>query len=215
MQSETVPISSLTYDPANVRKHSRRNLDAIKASLARFGQQKPIVIDKDGCVRAGNGTLEAARELGWTDIGVIRSDLVGAEMTAFAIADNRTAELAEWDYDALRSTLAALKDGELGDEAIDATGFELGTVAAMLSEAQQDLSDLGDVDLGSSVELRPDQHVPRGDGEGGIIRTMLLPFSPEQYEQVSRYFVELRAETGAETNAEALLKKAAAWEEQA
>ena len=94
-------ILDINFDPANVRKHSKKNVDAIKASLARFGQQKPIVLDSRDIVRAGNGTLEAAKELGWKEIDCVYSDLEGSEMTAFAIADNRTAELAEWDNENL------------------------------------------------------------------------------------------------------------------
>lgn len=112
MQIETVPLDSISPDPANARKHGQRNLAAIKSSLRRFGQQKPIVVDSRGTVRAGNGTLEAARALGWTHIQIVRSELADLELTAFAIADNRSAELAEWDTE----MLAQLADGgELGD----------------------------------------------------------------------------------------------------
>jgi len=108
MKLETVPLGSISFDPANTRKHSRRNLDAIKASLRRFGQQKPIVVDAKGVVLAGNGTLAAATELGWSEIQIVRTALAGVDATAFGIADNRTAELAEWD-DKLGDVLAALK----------------------------------------------------------------------------------------------------------
>lgn len=107
--SEEVAIESIAKDPANVRNHSPRNIEAIKASLARFGQQKPIVIDADGKVLAGNGTLQAAIDLGWKTIHVTRSSLQGTEATAFAIADNRTAELAEWDYPALTQVFEDLQ----------------------------------------------------------------------------------------------------------
>jgi DNA modification methylase len=110
VDTKSVPIASLTADPANVRLHSQRNIEAIKGSLQRFGQQKPIVVDEDNVVRAGNGTLDAARALGWEEISIVRSDLVGPEMTAFAIADNRTAELATWDEEALARTLEALPE---------------------------------------------------------------------------------------------------------
>ena len=109
MKFETVPLSALSLDPSNVRKHSRRNLDAIKASLRKFGQQKPIVVDAKGIVLAGNGTLIAAQELGWTKIEITRTELTGVEATAFAIADNRTAELAEWE-DTLNDVLKSLQD---------------------------------------------------------------------------------------------------------
>jgi ParB-like chromosome segregation protein Spo0J len=101
MKIETVKISSLTSDPRNARKHSTRNIDAIKSSLKRFGQQKPIVVDAAGVVRAGNGTLAAAEALGWNEIQVVRTELNEAEAVAFGVADNKTAELGEWDPDVL------------------------------------------------------------------------------------------------------------------
>ena len=127
MLTELLPVAGLHLDPANARKHSSRNLEAVKASLARFGQQKPIVIDKDNIVRAGNGTLEAAKALGWEEISIVRSELIGPEMTAFAIADNRTAELAEWDMEALAKTLKALPR-ELASEG---TGFSASEAVEM------------------------------------------------------------------------------------
>jgi len=105
-----IEISKVSNDPANVRTHSKKNIDAIKASLKRFGQQKPIVIDSNNIVRAGNGTLEAAKELGWKYISVVISDLEPSELTAYAIADNRTAELAEWDLEALGEQLQSLEN---------------------------------------------------------------------------------------------------------
>ena len=129
MRTERVTVASLLFDPANVRKHGERNLDAIKASLARFGQQKPIVVDGDGIVRAGNGTLMAAKALGWHEIEIVRTNLRGSEATAYAIADNRTAELAEWDEGALAEQLAAL---QIDDEALAAaTGFDASEIERM------------------------------------------------------------------------------------
>lgn len=128
METENVPVEDLFNDPTNARMHSPRNIDAIKGSLQRFGQQKPIVVDADNIVRAGNGTLEAARGLGWTEISVVRSELIGPEMTAFAIADNRTAELAEWDEETLARTLEALPE----DIPTDDTGFSTEEMQGML-----------------------------------------------------------------------------------
>lgn len=119
MKLETVPLGSISFDPANTRKHSRRNLDAIKASLRRFGQQKPIVVDAKGIVLAGNGTLAAATELGWSEIQIVRTALAGVDATAFGIADNRTAELAEWE-DSLSDVLRSLADANVD---LDEIGF--------------------------------------------------------------------------------------------
>ena len=107
MKTEQVKVKDLLNDPANVRKHDERNIESIKASLQRFGQQKPIVVDGKGIVVAGNGTLMAAKSLGWKEIQIVRTELDGVDATAYAIADNRSAELAVWDDDALAQTLAA------------------------------------------------------------------------------------------------------------
>lgn len=114
-------ISDLHFDPANARKHSEKNLSAIKGSLAKFGQQKPIVVDKNNVVIAGNGTLQAAKSLGWDSISAVKTELEGAEAIAFALADNRTAELAEWDIDPLNKTLQSLKDIDFD---LGAIGFD-------------------------------------------------------------------------------------------
>jgi ParB-like chromosome segregation protein Spo0J len=103
-----VPIDSITPDPANVRRHPDKNIDAIKASLKCFGQQKPIVVDSADIIRAGNGTWAAAKALGWNKIWIIKTALSGSDAVAYAIADNRTAETAQWDSPALAAQLAAL-----------------------------------------------------------------------------------------------------------
>ena len=110
MEVETRPLSELHLDPANARGHDTRNLDAIQASLARFGQQKPVVVTPEGVVIAGNGTVEAARALGWTEVSVAVTELSGADRAAYAIADNRTAELAAWDDDVLSATIKGLAE---------------------------------------------------------------------------------------------------------
>lgn len=101
-----VPLASLNLDPANARLHGEKNLETLKASLAQFGQRKPVVVQKDGMiVRAGNGTVRAARALGWTEIAAVIVEDDNATASQYAIADNRTAELAEWDDEALASLL--------------------------------------------------------------------------------------------------------------
>jgi site-specific DNA-methyltransferase (adenine-specific) len=116
-----VPIASLVNDPNNARKHGTKNLSAIKGSLAKFGQQKPIVIDAKNVVIAGNGTLEAAKQLGWTHINAVVTELDDLGKMAFALADNKTSELAEWDESMLMGQLDWLDkmDFDIGDIGFD------------------------------------------------------------------------------------------------
>jgi hypothetical protein len=150
LEGEWVPVDSLHLDPANVRRHPERNLDAIKASLARFGQQKPIVVDADGIVRAGNGTLEAVRALGWPRVGIVRTHLRGAEATAYAIADNRTSDLAEWDEVGLAEQLQSLRSEE----------FDLGAVGYTEGEVDELIGRLTDEIAGAVVDD------PQGEWQG-------------------------------------------------
>ncbi len=97
LRSLLVPIDTLTSDPRNARAHGERSYDAISASLRQFGQRKPIVVDGTKVI-AGNGQLEAARRLGWTHLAVTTTEGLSSEQVrAYALADNRTAELSEWN----------------------------------------------------------------------------------------------------------------------
>ena len=118
-----ISIAELSLDPRNARKHSQRNLDAIAASLLKFGQRKPLVVHR-GVVLAGNGTLEAARSIGWTEIEVseVPDDWDDETAKAYALADNRTAELAEWDESELAKQLLELVEQ---DWDIAELGFEM------------------------------------------------------------------------------------------
>jgi len=114
LEKLTIPIQSVSVDPSNVRLHDKRSVDAIASSLREFGQQKPVVV-KDGVVIAGNGTLDAAiKSLGWTHIAAVRFKAPGQEQEnkarGFKIADNRSAELSDWDLQKLGQELGDLTE---------------------------------------------------------------------------------------------------------
>jgi ParB-like chromosome segregation protein Spo0J/DNA modification methylase len=127
VEIETVTIESLRLDPNNARKHDTRNLSAISESLRRFGQRKPLVVTHGSVVIAGNGTLEAAKSLGWSDIAVTRApqDWSTDQVKAYALADNRSAELAEWDESIMAEQLIELD--EMGWD-VQALGFDMPTL---------------------------------------------------------------------------------------
>lgn len=123
LEIEQVNTDTLKFDTQNARKHSGDNLNAIAKSLKEFGQRKPIVVTHDNTVLAGNGTLEAALLLGWEKIAVARvpEDWSHEKRMAYALADNRTAELAEWDEQVLSEQLMVLEsaDFDLSDFLFD------------------------------------------------------------------------------------------------
>ena len=111
MKIESIDLMALKPDPSNARKHDTANLKAIEGSLEQFGQRKPLVVDQSNTVVAGNGTLQAAKNLGWKKIDVVRipEDWSAAQTKAFALADNRTAELAEWDAQVMAQQVIELQ----------------------------------------------------------------------------------------------------------
>jgi len=150
LRALAVPIDTLRPDAANARTHDEKNIDAIVASLHRFGQRLPIVVQKQGMiVRAGNGRLQAAKSMGWQYIAAVVVDEASVDATAFAIADNRTAELAGWDDE----TLAALLQS-LPDDARNATGFADDDLAELLGR-------LSPTCLPSSAEMQSDLDSPK------------------------------------------------------
>jgi ParB-like chromosome segregation protein Spo0J len=108
-----VSIESLKGLEGNPRKG---DVDAVAASLSRFGQRKPIVARKDdGTIIAGNHTWQAAKKLGWKEIAVafVGDDDLTAQ--AYALADNRTAELGSYDEELL---LQMIQEIQKIDEAL-------------------------------------------------------------------------------------------------
>ena len=132
MKIERVKVDSLLPDPSNARQHSNKNLDAIKASLKKFEQVEPLVVQRGtNVVIGGNGRLAAMKELGIEDTEVHYLDVDNTTAKALGIALNRTAETASWDMDILGDTLQGLREDEwdLGD-----IGFELDDMDEMFPE---------------------------------------------------------------------------------
>lgn len=95
-------------------KNPRFNDDAVEAvakSIKEFGWRNPIVVDKDFVIVCGHTRYKAAQRLGLAEIPVhVAQDLTSEQIQAFRIADNKTAELAEWNYDLLPLELQELQD---------------------------------------------------------------------------------------------------------
>jgi len=135
----------------------RGDVEAVKASYERFGQRKPITANrkKDGrVVTAGNHQLQAARELGWDKIAVVWTDDDEETALAWAVADNRTADLAYNDPSDLFDILTSLND-------LEGTGYTPEDVDAMLNILQptdldalaEEIGDPKDTDLHQVIRI--------------------------------------------------------------
>ena len=135
MQIETWPIDRLIpYD-----KNPRLNDDAVEAvarSIREFGFRQPIVVDEEGVIIIGHTRLKAAKQLGLSEVPVhIARGLLPGQVKALRIADNKTAELAEWNLELLPIELAELQgmDFDLG-----ALGFDQDELAQLLDPGVQE-----------------------------------------------------------------------------
>lgn len=146
---ELVQIDQLKNDEKNARKHKRKSLEALCLSLQQFGQRKPIVAKKDGTIVAGNGTFEAARILNWLEINVvfIPENWSEQQITAYALADNATAELSGWDEELLQVNLESIKE----------LSFDLAVLG--IPYLKTNLNDLIEIEpsFQTSIKVKPDQ----------------------------------------------------------
>lgn len=105
-------INNLKSDHKNARRRTDRSSELIKESLQRYGAARSIVIDEDNRILAGNGTIEGAKAAGIKNVRIIetegdeiiavrRTGLSEDQKVGLALADNRTADLSEWDQEML------------------------------------------------------------------------------------------------------------------
>lgn len=131
MNIEVLDINEVLQHPQNVRVHSKKNLDIIKNSLQEFGQTKPILVQKSTMyVIAGNGTLQAAKALGWTQIQAHILDLDDNKANALAILDNKSTDESQWDEKGLTELLQQLNEQD--NDLLNLTGFATEDLDSML-----------------------------------------------------------------------------------
>ena len=122
------PIEELRPDPANPRLHSKKHIRQIANSIAAFGFNAPILIDRSGRIIGGHGRVLAARTLVMAEVPTLCLDhLSSAQARAFMIADNRLAEIATWDARLLAQQFKDLSLLDL-DFSLEVAGFELGEI---------------------------------------------------------------------------------------
>lgn len=133
-----VPLASLQPHPDNARRHTlERDIPVLMESLRRYGQRKPIVAKREfrgltNVVVAGNGTLQAAERLEWTHLAVSWFDGSDDEADEYALVDNRTAELSEWDLETLARQMRTIRDRS-GAEALERMGWAAHESAPLLA----------------------------------------------------------------------------------
>ena len=156
-----LPINSIIPYARNPRKNDKAVIK-VASSLKEFGFRQPIVVDPDMVVVVGHTRLKAAEQLGFTDVPVhIARGLTEAQIKAYRIADNRTNEEAEWDFDLLRLEIE------------DLDGFDLSLLAFDGDELEEIIHESGNKAQADDVP-EPPIHVRSNEGDIWILGDHIL-----------------------------------------
>jgi DNA modification methylase len=118
MDIKQTKVSDITPYPKNAKKHPKKQIEQIAASIKEFGFNQPVVMDKNGVVIVGHGRLEAAKMLGLTEVPTITVNLPEEKAKAYRLADNKLNE-SDWDME-----LAIEELKNLPTDLFDLTGFD-------------------------------------------------------------------------------------------
>lgn len=114
-----IQLSELKEYENNPRNNAAA-VDAVAESIKKFGFKVPIIVDEDGVIVAGHTRKKAAERLGLnTAPCIIADDLTPEQIKAFRLADNKTGELASWDYEKLEAELAELAEYDMDYSMLD------------------------------------------------------------------------------------------------
>lgn len=197
----SIPVSSLEEHPDNPR---RGDAKAVNESITANGFYGAILVQRStGRVLAGHTRLKAAKKSGATSVPGIWLDVDDTQAKRILLADNRTSDLAYYDDDALFSVLGSILEE---DDTLKGTGYDDATYKLLLNtEVETDKPFVGNVQQ---------VHTP-GDREpiyeSHDIRSIILPYVGEVYDEVVTNLTTLRAEFDVKTNADVvrhLLQKA-------
>lgn len=110
-------------------------VDYVANSIREFGFKVPVVIDKDRNIVAGHTRLKAAKKLGIKEVPcIIADDLTEEQIDAFRLADNKTAEIATWDFEKLEIELESISGIDMSE-----FGFDFGSDTGFNEDALNEL----------------------------------------------------------------------------
>lgn len=189
-------VKKLREDPKNARRHPPKNIQAVADSILDAGQQVALVVDKSGKIIKGNGTYRAVTQvLGWTKVAAIEFDGDARTARRFGVNDNRTGELAEWEFEELAGI--AREEIELGGKLAGWDDHEL----EPLLKADWEAPEPGDGDAFDPGDRK------RGQNRGHLFSE----FTPEQQQVVLTALTKARKKHGDLTNEQAIVKVCEAY----
>ena len=120
MKIEEVDIDTIKPYKNNPREIPIEAVEKVKQSIKEFGNNQPIVVDKDNVIVVGHTRWRALKNLGKTKAFIVKKDFNKSEAIAYRIMDNRSGENSKWDKSLLKQEIDTLKDTDFN---LDMTGF--------------------------------------------------------------------------------------------
>ena len=133
LKIQQIELSALKPWEDNTRINDEA-VDAVAKSIKSFGFNVPILCDQQFTIIAGHTRWKAAKKIGMKSVPVITLELSKAQRDAFAIADNKTGEIADWDYSRLRKVLEKLKCKKID---LPSLGYSQGELQALLTQQKE------------------------------------------------------------------------------
>ncbi len=135
-------------------KNPRFNEDAVESvanSIQKFGFRSPIVVAKDHIIICGHTRFKAAQSLGLTEVPVVvAADLTPEQVQAYRIADNKTGEIAEWNYELLPLEIKELQEANFD---LSLLGFDMEELDKLLNGEQENTISDGETDADAVPEV--------------------------------------------------------------
>lgn len=189
-----MPLSILKRPERNVRMHTEKQLKEFERSVTMFGQIRPIVVDDERTILAGNGLYETLLRMGWTEADVLQMQgLSDSQKKKLMLADNKIYGLGVDDLDSFDAILNELQDD------LDIPGFDEELLKSMVSQASevteklQEYGTLDDEEIGEIrvARERKEQYMaaeseePTGEPEDAAVATPAV----EEREPVRQYVI--------------------------
>lgn len=154
-QIEYIEIGKVKPYEKNARFNDKA-VEAVAKSIKEYGFKNPIIVDKNFVIIAGHTRLKAAQKLKLATVPVIvASDLTPQQVKAFRLADNKTGELADWNFDLLSKEVQELMDTDYN---VDLLGFKDGELDALINSAMEDVSSVMENMYRQPATQRPAEH---------------------------------------------------------
>jgi len=204
METKSVKIDTLTHYENNAR---RGNVEVLADSLRVHGQYRPIVVQKStNSILAGNHLVEAAKTLGWENVDVVFVDVDDEAARKIVLVDNRSAELGEFDKEALIELLS-----ELGS--LDGTGYVLEDLDDLFVDIEEAENETMSEEDRFTVPLADDNVTERKsiaqlaeEYAGRTVRNIQLEYENKTFVWVVEKLAAARGSLGLENNSQLIVR---------